>query len=222
MCLGKYLRQSIKFSHRTEDIGGAKQGHVWSGSDFRAPATHTHTRTHTLKQIALSHSELKCLHTELCRLQAYMLHCALLRVLTKSGFQSSPPPPPTFPTLRHRHEGGSLQELCLRTAPSKRLALPPPATQPPTHSHTRTDTHAQPIRPVNMWRVDKKARSGDIPAALNKVVAEPLRAKSCRGSDTLYWMSWLDVIQLYFSNILKCLFKCAPVIKEKGKKRRKP
>lgn len=69
-----------------------------------------------------------------------------------------------------------------------------------------------------MWRVDKKARSGDIPAALYKVVAEPLGAKSCRRSDTLYWMSWLDVIQLYFSNILKCLFKCAPVIKEKGKK----
>lgn len=54
-----------------------------------------------------------------------------------------------------------------------------------------------------------------------KVVAEPLGAKSCRRSDTLYWMSWLDVIQLYFSNILKCLFKRATVRKEKWREEKK-
>lgn len=34
---------------------------------------------------------------------------------------------------------------------------------------------------------------------------------SSEGDQTHYWMSWRDAIQLYFPNILKCLFRCVPI-----------
>lgn len=58
-------------------------------------------------QIALSHERLKCLHTELCRLQAYISHCVLLRAFTKSGFHQPPRPNPTpqFPFRGQQSSG---------------------------------------------------------------------------------------------------------------------
>lgn len=79
VCLSKYLQHYSKFSERIKDIREVTLRRLWNNRDLGRRLLHT--------QIALSQELGKYLHTELYRLQAYISHCALLRVLTQSGFE---------------------------------------------------------------------------------------------------------------------------------------